>query len=203
MDSYKHFGIDVQSISLISYKRTEETLIDIKAMCFSISIYEDIMGFSSINVGVKDAIGIIERLPLIGDEKIIVSFKTPSLNDYVEAEFDVYKHSVLNRQSERVRSYVIYGASPETKVNMVSSVDKTYKLSGSETVKSVFESFFSSKKFLPNPKEIEVSESFGTQYFSGNGRTPFSFIKYVAQESESEKYPASNYMCYFTFHQFI
>lgn len=198
MDSYKHFGIDVQSISLISYKRTEETLIDIKGMCFSISIYEDIMGFSSINVGVKDAIGIIERLPLIGDEKIIVSFKTPSLNDYVEAEFDVYKHSVLNRQSERVRSYVIYGASPETKVNMVSSVDKTYKLSGSETVKSVFESFFSSKKFLSNPKEIEVSESFGTQYFSGNGRTPFSFIKYVAQESESEKYPASNYTFYET-----
>ncbi len=62
MDSYKHFGIDVQSISLISYKRTEETLIDIKGMCFSISIYEDIMGFSSINVGVKDGIGIYDQV---------------------------------------------------------------------------------------------------------------------------------------------
>ena len=195
---YKQFGIDVQSVSLISYKRTEETLIDIKGMCFSISLYEDIMGFVSINVGVKDAIGIIERLPLIGDEKIVISYKTPSLDDYIEVEFDVYKHSVLNRESERTRSYVIYGVTPETKIDLVSSVDEVYKLSGSETVNSIFQSFFSSKKTIPNPKEIEVSESFGTQYFSGNGRTPFSFIKYIAQESESEKYPASNYSFYET-----
>ena len=198
-NNYKHFAIDIQQIGLIAFDRSEDSFVDIKPMCFEISIFEDIESSSvSIQVGVEDAIGIIERMPLVGDEKIVITYRTPSFDDYVEAEFDVYKHSVINKSKERVREYTIFGVSPEKKLDLVSSVDRTYKLSGSETVKSVYETYFRSQSQLKNPKKLEVSESFGTQYFIGNGRSPMSFIQDIAHESESEEYPASNYMFYET-----
>mgnify|MGYP003115238257 FL=1 len=198
-NTYKHLGIDIQQIGLIAFDRSEDSFIDIKPMCFEVVIFEDIESSAvSIEVGIEDGIGIIERMPLVGDEKIVISYRTPSFDDYVEAEFDVYEHSVINKTKERVREYVIYGVSPEKKVDLVSSVDRTYKLSGSETVKSVYETYFRSQSQLKNPKKLETSESFGTQYFIGNGRSPMSFIQDVAHESESEKYPASNYMFYET-----
>jgi len=197
-NTYKHFGIDIQQIGLVAFDRSEDSFIDIKPMCFEIALFESIESSSvSIEVGIEDAIGLIERMPLVGDEKIVISYRTPSLNDYVEAEFDVYKHSVINKTKERVRQYVISGVSPETKVDFVSSVDEVFKLSGSETVKAVFETHFQ-KTNISNLKKLEVSDSSGTQYFIGNGRSPMSFIKQICTESESEKYPASNYMFYET-----
>jgi hypothetical protein len=198
-NTYKHLGIDIQQIGLIAFDRSEDSFIDIKAMCFEVSIFENIESSAvSIEVGIEDGIGIIERMPLVGDEKIVITYRTPSFNDYVEAEFDVYEHSVINKTKERVREYVIYGVSPEKKLDLVSSVDRIYKLSGSQTVESVYGTYFRSQSQLKNPKKLETSESFGTQYFIGNGRSPMSFIKHIADESESEKYPASNYMFYET-----
>ena len=198
-NNYKHFAIDIQQIGLIAFDRSEDSFVDIKPMCVEVAIFEDIESSSvSIQVLVEDGIGIIERMPLVGDEKIIITYRTPSFDDYVEAEFDVYEHSVINKTKERVREYVIYGVSPEKKLDLVSSVDRIYKLSGSQTVESVYGTYFRSQSQLKNPKKLETSESFGTQYFIGNGRSPMSFIKHIADESESEEYPASNYMFYET-----
>ena len=192
-NTYKHFGIDIQQIALIAFDRSENSLIDIKAMCFEIALFEDIESKSvHIQVGIEDGLGIIERMPLVGDEKIVISYRTPSFDDYVEAEFDVHQHSVINKSKERVRQYSIYGISPEAKTNIVSSVDASYKLSGSETVKAVYDTYFKSNKTL------EVSDSFGTQYSIGNGRQPFHFIDQIIEDSQSEKYPASNYVFYET-----
>mgnify|MGYP003677740357 FL=1 len=117
-NTYKHFGIDIQQIALIAFDRSENSLIDIKAMCFEIALFEDIESKSvHIQVGIEDGLGIIERMPLVGDEKIVISYRTPSFDDYVEAEFDVHQHSVINKSKERVRQYSIYGISPEAKTN--------------------------------------------------------------------------------------
>ena len=192
-NTYKHFGIDIQQIGLIAFDRSPASFIDIKAICYEVALFEDIETKSiEIQVGIQDGLGIIERMPLVGDEKIVISYRTPSFNDYVEAEFDVHRHSVINKSKERVREYVIYGISPEVKTNIVSSVDVSYKLSGSETVKAVYNTFFKSNKTL------EVSDSFGTQYSIGNGRQPFHFIDQIMQDCQSEKYPASNYVFYET-----
>ena len=197
--NYKHFGIDIQQIGLIPFNRSEDSLIDLKAMCAEIAIFEDVESSSvSIQVLIEDGIGIIERFPLVGDEKIVISYRTPSFDDYIEAEFDVYKHSVINKSKERVREYAIIGISPETKIDLVSSVDTSYKLSGSETVKAVYNTYFTNKSKLKNTKRIEVSDSFGTQYSIGNGRSPMAFINSIAKDSQSEKYPASNYTFYET-----
>ena len=197
--NYKHFGIDIQQIGLVPFNRSEDSFIDIKPMCVEISIFEDVESSSvSIQVLIEDGIGIIERMPLIGDEKIVISYRTPSFDDYIEAEFDVYKHSVINKSKERVREYAIIGISPETKIDLVSSVDTSYKLSGSETVKAVYNTYFTNKSQIKNTKRLEVSDSLGTQYSIGNGRSPMSFINSIAKDSQSEKYPASNYSFYET-----
>ena len=124
-NNYKHFAIDIQQIGLIAFDRSEDSFVDIKPMCVEVAIFEDIESSSvSIQVLVEDGIGIIERMPLVGDEKIIITYRTPSFDDYVEAEFDVYKHSVINKSKERVREYSIFGVSPEKKLDLVSSVDR-------------------------------------------------------------------------------
>ena len=197
MGNYKHLGIDLKGIFLTNYDRSQ--IIDIKPLCIEVNLYEDIFKPAvTIDIVLEDAKGLIERFPIVGDERIGISFKTPSMEDYIEVEFDVYKISSVAKTGERRRSYALFGISPEARINLLKEVNNAYKGSCKEIVNNVYTTYFTDAAQFPLPKTVVSSESLGTQHFVGVGETPFAFIRKVANEAQSGEFPASNFLFYET-----
>jgi len=197
MSNYEHLSIDLKSILLTTYDRSQ--VIDIKPLCIEINVYEDMFSPGvSIDIVLEDAKGLIERFPIVGDERIGLSFRTPSLDDYIEVEFDIYKISPIAKTGERRREYALFGIAPEARINLLKEVNNAYKGSCKEIIDKVHETYFATGDAFPVPKTVVSSESLGTHHFVGVGETPFSFIKKVANEAQSSTYPASNFLFYET-----
>jgi len=196
-NTYEHLSLDVKSVLLTPYDRSQ--IIDIKPLCTEFHVYESIFShFVAIEIIIEDAKGLIERFPIVGDEKIGISFRTPSLEEYVEMEFDLYKTSPIVKNGERSRSYVLFGVSPEQRVNVLREVRNSHTGTCKDIVKNIFHTHFTDGDLFPRSKEVVASDTLGTQHFVGVGETPFNFIRKIAKEAESPDYPASNFTFYET-----
>ena len=67
--------IDQFQVTLVNYEGEGS---NITGLCEKVEIFEGIFqSFSTINIIITDALGFIERFPILGDEMIIVTYKTP------------------------------------------------------------------------------------------------------------------------------
>ena len=169
---------ELKSLSLTSPNR--EGSIDLRAAWSDLNIYENI--FSSCltaNIDIVDGVGLMENVPIIGEETIHIKVQTANLEKkrkvdetgpfagsnnegLIDLKFRVVRLSNLNKLNESLISYTLYMVSEEYILNQKQKV-KTTSLNPvtleprkvSDVVQAVYRQFFergrASKKIFIEP----------------------------------------------------
>ena len=185
--------VDLQKIELFTYKNEA---IDIRHQMVSISLYEDL--FSQAvhgTVTVTDSLGLIENMPLIGEEKIRIKYQTPTMDDHVVDYVGyVYKVGDCLEFSDRGRTYTIYFTSFEAIIDANKKISKYFGGKVSDTVQAVcFD-----KTMLGSDKKIIVEDTGNLMKFVSPYWSPYQIIGYCASTALTQDQKAANYLFYET-----
>ena len=190
------FGIEI-----INFTLSQSNILDIKDLVEEFVYSEDInKPFTSLRLIISDSTGMPELFPLVGDELIVIQFKSPNENDYTRKLFKI--SSVKNRviANERSHGYLIEAYSLEFFKNKMTSIGNSYKGKlGSEIVKNVFENYFLDngyKEIDVFPKQLSIEDSSNLITINSNTQSPINFILQVAHSSYNLLYKSSVYRFY-------
>lgn len=175
-------------IALVNFKGDQA--IDIKNLLVEFNVYEDIFSpFLKADFLIKDGVGLTERFPIIGDEKILLSFKTAGEKKFISLTFSLYKITQRTMIEERSHGYVLHGISREGLTDQVSTEERAYTNEPfSDIVTKVYNNHLkkvANKKFVVEPTE-------GLFSFIAPGVNPSMIIQQVASEAQSAKYPSTS-----------
>ena len=193
--NYQPGQVDLKSLSLFNHKGQEISII---ASTVELNIYNDInVAGTSVELVFVDGIGLVNAFPIVGDELLVVSFKTPDMEDHKFEKIDyVFKiTSIHSREREDVRSetFVLQGFSLEVINNITKSVNKSYtNLTVDKIVKAVHNGFIKPFKHpileqLDNRKAstlVTQTKTLGEKTFVFPGVDPFKVINQLSNEAE-------------------
>jgi len=172
---------DVKIIALVLHSESSGTSVDLSDMFTSLVISESIYTqFTTGNITLVDTKGLLEILPVRGDEKIIVSFtgsEILSMKPYQKV-FDIYKiMNVDSLDAMRAKIYTFHLAS------VISDRSKRNKLRigfddiPSNMVKSICENTL-------NIKNIKVEDSKNKIKYIVPGRSPLQAISQISEVAQ-------------------
>lgn len=200
-DHDKPYGDDLQhNITLVG---GNGAAVDITQLVLEFTIYESIFrGFMSADFVVRDATGIVDSLPILGQEQIIISFtgRGARLGHRRQLLFKLYKLSDRRKIAGDAHVYILKATSFELEKNAVQNRSPYYKDKlGSDVVRDVYEQYIA-----PNSdKAIFIEPTENVVPFTGTGHNPFEIIQHVGKHSRSVNYgEGSHYLFYETRQQY-
>jgi len=179
-------------IALVNFENKQA--IDIKRILAEFNFYENIFSNTlTCDLVILDAVGLIDRFPIVGNEKIVLAFKSKHSDNQIVRTFDIYKISNRTQLEERLHSYVIYGVSAESVANQTKLLSQSFP---NQSIDQIVNKIFNEYIEPVNNKTIDVEPTNGLQSFVFN-KTPFESINQLASEAVSSLYPdTSSYVFY-------
>ena len=84
--AYKAKSLQIKSASIVNFKGDT---INIEPFMTGFAIFENLMKKTmTMQIGIVDGVGLVERLPIVGDEIFILQISSSSFEDTEEAEDD-------------------------------------------------------------------------------------------------------------------
>jgi hypothetical protein len=149
---------------------------------------------TSCDIVIADAVGFTQRVPLVGDEHLIISYRSNTSDIIISRSFKLYKVGKRVEGAQRQENYIIHGISEYSIFNEMRSIDKSF--SGRKTSDAIQDAFTNGFKsaggadgasllgqkslFGLNKEPIVESESITS--FIPPGITPFECISYLMDE---------------------
>lgn len=194
--------LDIETLTLINFDGSEQW--DLGFMCSELNIYEDISSpFIRGDIVIEDALSLVTRLPIIGEEKLKVKIKTRSYNQSdkykpIEYEFQIIsciKLAVLAQV--RNTRYKLDFVSKERIADLTKVVDDAL---GPDPVSKMAEKI--AKDYLDlEGEKLEVEESVGQQKFVIPMMTPFETMAFLASEAKSQNHSKNSNYLFFQTHE--
>ena len=183
---YRQGGIELDVVTIWNFKKNAVVLNNV---IIEFNIYYDLYGNGSkLEMVLIDSNGLIEMMPIVGDETCLVQFKTPTFKTKISQLYRIYK--VDSRGSRgRAEVYVLHGVSQEVMADKRKSVNKSYsQLKPERIVESIYEDYLrpTQEEFgaiHKNQPPLELQETQFNQSFCFPGIRPFQAIKQVCNES--------------------
>ena len=205
-----------ESLSLTSmYGKTEK----IENYVLEIHLYEDIYSpFLSGECVIDDATNFIEKFPVVGAEKLTMSFRTPTFDDeptqIISKTFFVYgiKERILN--NDRQQTYKLKFTSQEHINNNATTISKPFFGTTHEIAASIFEDYIQKDsreqdvyRFAESTEKTpmlitDTPHKTKIQYIS-NGWTPANNLSYLTRKSEGSSLTGSDFLFYESNKQFF
>lgn len=189
------------------YGRTE----DITNYVLEVHLFEDIFApYLSGEIVIDDAADIIQKFPIVGNEKVTLKFRTPTLDDdpinIISKTFFVYgiKERILN--NDRGQTYKLKFTSYEHIVNNATTISASFDDQTNEIVKKIFIDNIETERFedqsVTTPCLIgDTPHKTRVQYVS-NGWTPFNNMAYLSRKSDGSRHTGSDFLFYESNKQF-
>ena len=159
-----------------------------------------------------DGIGLIDKLPIVGEEFFTIRFRTPELgNVYVNKSYAIYGIRNRKKVDDKLESYILDLMSLEGMINTMTLVDNNYVgLTYDEISKKIFNNYIlesnlkggigNNIRYMDIPKIkkkiIDIDKSSGIQALTTIGDNPFTVIQKCADLAQSEDYPDSDFVFY-------
>ena len=183
---YRQGGIELDVVTIWNFKKNAVVLNNV---IIEFNIYYDLYGNGSkLEMVLIDSNGLIEMMPIVGDETCLVQFKTPTFKTKISQLYRIYK--VDSRGSRgRAEVYVLHGVSQEVMADKRKSVNKSYsQLKPERIVESIYEDYLrpTQEEFgaiHKNQPPLELQETQFNKSFCFPGIRPFQAIKQVCNES--------------------
>lgn len=158
-------------------------IFDLNNFVTDINIYEDMFSPTiSGNITLNDAQDMLNLLPIIGEEKLLITFKSPSMTDadgLFEQAFYIYKMTNREYTAERAVGYTLHFISFEAIRDINSKISKGY----AGTISEIVEKFLLNDLKSPKPTQIEKTKN--TIIYTSNYWSPFTNINFLAKRSIS------------------
>ena len=201
--------INTYEVYLLNYNNEYRS---IKDMVAQFSVYFDLFTNKvKCEIIIQDSINLIESSPILGDEQIALSFKTPDLEvggkvfykDNINLLMQVYKITDRVQTANRSSIYTLHCINQETINNSRYAVNKSYKDMTAEAIvgdiiKTALESSDEEYILPAKPPGFKSDPSEGLYTFVFTGEKPFSAIKKIAKKAKnfSKNSKSSNYIFY-------
>lgn len=166
----------VNELSITSH---DDKKIDVSSLVTEVNIFEDLYATTMSGYMVlTDAIGVLDALPLIGQETTFISFKTPTLTAKIEGNFYIYKMSVLDR-SPRSATYMLSFCSPE----LINSMNFKLAKSFSGVISDSVEAIFYDETLLNSSSKLDMIVTKNSLKFITPYWTPLEAINWLTTKS--------------------
>lgn len=168
--------VEVSNIDLIDRAGKTFNIVDLVQ---EINLYEDI--FSNTMNGyllIQDAAGLLSNHLIIGEEMVVIKYKTPEIGSEVNKTFYVYKLSDRSFDRNRATSYILHVISREAIESMNKKLSKAYSGKISETVKKLFDEV----KTDGGP-ELDVEDTANDYRFISAYWSPFETINWLSRRA--------------------
>lgn len=143
--------VDVRQLKLISIRGVS---VDLNDYLIELNLYEDIFSnFLHGQIMISDSNNLLSRMPIIGDEILILSFGTPTLERYFEKQFHVY--SVTDQKTvndNNTQTYILHFCSIEATLDANLVVYDPFSGNVSEVAQKVFD------LYLKNPRYVKFED---------------------------------------------
>ena len=198
---YKIAELTVQTFSGSMYDISDKwTMIDIFESVYSPSL--------EMVITLQDAVGMLETLPFIGEEKIFLTFYTADETRAMRRIFYTYKIEDMQSTGQQSLSYRIRCCSPESILNTRLRVYNSYGgVPYSEMVKRIYEEYFEKElKEIFSPeyrKPINIEPTKEGFTIAVPGMHPFDAMSLLARRSETlvdSRIPGSLFFFWETLH---
>lgn len=174
-------GIKSISISNLS----EETTISIDGIFLTMNVYEDIFShYTTARLTIQDSHDLPLNLPIIGGEKVNVTFASKNDDKPVTQEFKVYKlEKDTNPTVSNINNKIIilFLTSSEQLIDETSSISK--KISGD--VKTSIQNIIST--YMKSNKKLDVGKTTNSLDFICNFWTPSKVLNYISKVTHNNK----------------
>lgn len=188
MNSYQSGDVVFRTAELSS--KSANATISILPQMQGCDIWED-MAKPTIyaTVYLYDAINLLTRFPIIGEETLTLSFETPGMALPVTYKFRVFEIANIQQADNRQAvGYTIRCVSEEHFVNGTATVDGVFNGVLSDYVVSLL------AKSLKSTKSIVIDQTKGVLNVVSPRWNPLIAIDYARKNAVSTKYPSSSYV---------
>jgi hypothetical protein len=144
--------VGIEQLKLVS---STNIVHDLTEFLVELNIFEDIFtNFIRGNMIITDTRNLIEKLPIIGEEYLILKIKTPSFEKSIQKTFRIYKVSdrVIVRD-HNTQNYILHFASIELFHDMLLPLFVPFKGYIHDVIGNIFENY------IATSREYEVSQS--------------------------------------------
>jgi hypothetical protein len=189
-NSVKFAGdVTVNAVTIRSYNGAD---LDIKSLVQRIDIYEDLFSpFITVDLSIVDANNIIGKLPVIGEEIVVLDIIDGTGHGMKMKPMFVYKVKDRVEISERSVSYVISLISAEAVIDMNLAISKAFSGQPADIVKDLFkgDTFDTKMNVASEPTKNKVQ-------FIANYWNPIKIIKFLCDRSISAITNSPSYIFY-------
>ena len=184
-EDYKPGDIELKHITLQNYRGAK---VDLQKVMEEFTIFHDMMDNGLyLDILIVDANGLVEFTPIVGDEVIVMQFRTPTFKDMRTYVFRIFSVEDKVKTNDRGDNYVIRAVSQEVINDHRNSVNKSYtNLSGSSVIKSIYNEFVKPNEddhITVKKKKLFVQDTVDTHHFLFPGVKPIEAINTVCREA--------------------
>ena len=185
----------INELTIISYDGHE---IDLQPFLVELNLIEEI--FSTClygNIMISDARGLIEKLPLIGEEYIRIDIKTPGTDFNITKTFRVYHISDrIMVNTDKSQSFTLHFCSPELFADALNKIHKTFEGRIDNVAETIYKNYLmtarnikvdkDSNKFIESEDSTDMtilSESQNNVKFTSPGWGPIKCLSWLAAKA--------------------
>ena len=188
---------EIKKMNIVSHNDFE---LDLTGSYKSLNIYEDLFSPSiTAQLTLEDANGILNFLPIIGQEKVQISYVTYGLSDDIELEMIVNKITDLE-SDVGTQTYNLELVSVDMITNFEQRISEYFEGSATEIAEKCFERLESKKTFEFEESEDKYDEELGVVI---PNMTPMKAISFLCGKAFHEEYKSSSYMFYETSKKYV
>lgn len=188
---------EIKKMTIVSHNDFE---LDIFSAYRFLSIYEDLFSPSiTARLTLEDSNGILNFLPIIGQETVNISYVTQGLTEAIELEMIVNKITDLENDVG-TQTYNLELVSVDMITNFEQRISEYFEGSSTEIAEKCFQRLESKKTFEFEPSEDKYDEELGVII---PNMTPMKAISFLCGKAFHEEYKSSSYMFYETSKKYV
>lgn len=187
--------INILRCDLISHSGRS---VDISGILGEMSLYEDMFSNTmSGHVFLEDALDLVNTLPIVGQEMLLVELQTPSFKKIIKKRFYIYKleHRILNARSSQ---YMLQFCSIELINSANSKVSRAFSGKIHDTIKQLFcQAPHGDDRYIASQEQLYYEPTRNSLEFIAPYWTPLQTINWLCEKALNER-GAANYLFYET-----
>tara|TARA_R110000868_G_scaffold9685_1_gene47766 strand:- start:22 stop:1431 length:1410 start_codon:yes stop_codon:yes gene_type:complete len=178
--------IELKNITLFNYKGSS---IELKVIMEEFTIFHDLYANGmQCEILVVDSNGLLELMPVVGDETLIINFRTPTDDAIRSYVFRVYKIDNKVMSNDRTDNYVIKGISQEVFNDRKSTVQKSYTdMPASAIVRGIYNGYLKPNEEdygIVKKKNLYVQDTSNNHHMVFTDESPFTAINTMCMEAK-------------------
>ena len=190
-NDFKPGDINIESITLLS--EDQQRTFDLMKNVTSINIFESVMSpciFCTLDI--TDSIGLAQSFPIIGEEYVSISFKTPEYSNK-STTYLFRVRQVKNKQvnpNNKMVTYSLNLLSAELIRNSVRFITRTYDDNISTVIKDIM------AEDLSTSKPVSIDDTVGIERSPITKMQPLVAIDFLRRRAVSNEFKSSSFVFY-------